>query len=431
MTNNIYSPARRLLTCLLALLCLFSIGAAGGLHAWADETEEAGSGTEAAVSGQRVDPVNLEADCSLKVYPISTSSEFAEDLKTNASMIVDVYRVADAVPVAGVDMYGYQFVSPFNVKAVLDIAAAGMDLRTEDGAYVPNESMTNEIWSSISQAAAKIVKADFSFVPAVSSEKAKGEEYAAVPAAPAEGEASSALETGLYLLVVHTDAVKYWNEEKAGEPLTTRVVSDTYLYSYAPQIVTLPYKSAQMQPYVEGSPIKTSDNTPWAYDLSVYLKAERQTRYADLTLTKTLQKYHLKTPVEVIFYVNAYDNPDEPPIYSKAYSIKFYGNGTKQRKALKVPIGSTVVITESYPGPDCKQVVPANNEGYTGIMTENGLSVDGTLTNVHFVNEGNGPNGGGGIENTYTYEESLSPSSEGAWNAGEQNENPGTPVDVQ
>ncbi len=430
MTNNMYSPARRLLACLLALLCLVSIGAAGGLQAWADETEEDGSGTEAAVSGQRVDPVDLDEDCSLKVFPISTSSEFAEDLKTNASMIVDVYRVADAVPVPGVDMYGYQFVSPFNVKAVLDLAAAGMDLRTEDGAYVPNESMTNEIWSSISQAAAKIVKADASFVPAVSSEKAKGEEYAAVPVAPAEGEESSGLEAGLYLLVVHTDAVGYWNEEKAGEPLTTKVLSDGYLYSYAPQIVTLPYKSAQMQPYEAGS-VKTSDNVPWVYDLSVYLKADRQARNADLYIGKTLKEYMGSSSMIFIFHVDALDSSGKN-VYSKAFSIELSANGSKYTIAKDIPIGTTVTVTESYPGAAC---VPVGPTSYTGTMTTEGLlTSDGTLYGnspknpVPFENKGNGNNGGGGVENTFVFVEGEE-SGDGFWKFNEQyNYHPGTEI---
>ncbi len=421
MTNNMYSPARRLLACLLALLCLLSIGAAGGLHAWADETEETGSTTEAAASGQRVDPVNLGANCNLKVYPISSGSDYAEDLKTKASMIVDVYKVAEAVAVAGVDMYGYQFIAPFNTDALLAAAAAGMDLR-EDGAYIPNEKLTNEMWSSISQEAAKIVKGNSSIAPAASSAKAAGEEYASVPAVE-----TAFLPTGLYLLVVHTDASGYWNEEKTGEPLTTKVSSDLYLYSYAPQIVTLPYKSAQMQPYVDGSPVKTSDNTPWAYALSVYLKADRQARNADLYIGKTLQKYTGNSSMIFVYHVDAFDSAGIK-VYSKAYSIELTTNGSKFTLAKGIPIGTTVIVSEDYPGAAC---IPVGPTSYTGTMTAEGLlTSDGSLYGdseenpLPFVNEGHGNNGGGGIENTFQFVEGTT--GKPYWKFINQNQSPGT-----
>ncbi len=419
MTNKMYYSVRRLLACLLALLCVLSIGAAGGLHAWADDTgEEVDPSAEAPVSGP-YSPVNLGANCHLNVYPISANSEFAEDLTENAAMTVDAYKVADAAAIPGIDSYGYQFIAPFNTDALLAEAAKGMDVRTQDGAYIPNENLTNEIWDTISQEAAKIVKGSASVTPAASSVKAEGDEYASVPLSE-----TAFLPTGLYLLIVHTDSSGYWNEEKEGEPLTTKVLSDGYIYSYAPQIVTLPYKSTQMQPYDKDKPVKTSDNTPWVYHLSVYLKAERQGRKAELTIKKTLHDYKGTSEMEFVFHVDATvkKGDKEQKVFSKAYSLMLKENGEAETEPIKLPVGATVTISEDYSGAACE---PDGTTKYTGVMTPEGLDTGEEVLNpVPFVNKGKNNNNGGGIENTFEFTQSTGDS--GYWKFIPKNVTPET-----
>ena len=184
-----------------------------------------------------------------------------------------------------------------------------------------------------------------------------------------------------------------------------------------------------MLPYVEDSSVKTSDNAAWVYALSVYLKAERQGRKADLVIKKTLEEYKGNSSMFFVFKVDAV-NSAGVTVYSKACGIQFFENGTKYAYAEDVPIGTTVTVTERYPGAGCVPVSPTTydaegNPYWTGIMTTNGLDIgDEVLEEVPFVNKGSGNNGGGGVENTFKFVEGDT--GDGYWTFISQNQTPGT-----
>ena len=138
MTNKMYSPAARLLACLLALFCLFSIGAVGGVRAYAETYP----------------PVDLTEPCSLAVYP-SGSEAIQTDLK-DAVFKVDVYQIAAAKEIPGIDSYDYTLASSFtSLEALLD-AAREKKTDIPDGKSAAEQS--REAWEALAQAAAALIK---------------------------------------------------------------------------------------------------------------------------------------------------------------------------------------------------------------------------------------------------------------------------------
>ena len=56
--------------------------------------------------------LDLKNDCRMTIFPESpqkpVDKKFGDDLETNAQVVVDVYKVADAVKVPGYDAYSYE-----------------------------------------------------------------------------------------------------------------------------------------------------------------------------------------------------------------------------------------------------------------------------------------------------------------------------------
>ena len=128
-------------------------------------------------------PLDLERkDCSLTVNPedpAKTDEEkFGEDLKSSG-VVVDVYKVADAVKIAGYDSYTYEFTGAYK-----GISFTGN----------PMEAEARE-WERLSQEAAGIpLAADAANLQPV----AQG-----VDITDAASHVVGSLETGLYLLIAH------------------------------------------------------------------------------------------------------------------------------------------------------------------------------------------------------------------------------------
>ena len=394
MTNIRYAPAARLLACLLAGLLLMGLGAVPGVHAHAEV----------------YDPIDLEKPCSLMVYP-SGSTEFQEDL-ADAVLKLDVYQVAAAAPVPGVNTYDYTLGAAFT--SLESLLAAAREPKT-DTAEKSAAEQSREAWAELAQKAAGIIQTGTSGAAPTTIVKAEGETTLAVPN----------LGAGLYLLIARSDDTDYWEGSAEEGDLTSVAHSDGYNYLFAPQLVSLPFKSSVMEEAGEDhAPVMTSDDAGWVYAVTLYLKPERQPRKANLTILKTLKDYTVNSPVIFVFQVDAVNEKGEN-IYSKAFSIALSAKGSATTLAEGIPVGATVTVKETYSGASC---VPDSKTEYTGIMTSDGLDTaeDGVLKIVSFINKGNGHNKGGGVENTFVYSESVD--EEGFWEFESKNYTPGTPV---
>ena len=399
------------MACLLAFACFLSLGMGILGPAYAEDPVPGlsweGTGmTASSVPYTPVDePVDLNADCELTLYPCGADASFKTDIES-AVMILDLYQIAVAKPVSGADSYDYTLAEAYSSLSELLKEARTMEHRDK--------------WNVFAQQAAAIIKGSSgsgtAIEPFLTATKASGADSAVIA-----GTADRPFRAGLYLLVPHTDVSDYWREEQHGGEslLLSETYSDLYRYLYEPQLVSMPFKRESIP---TDTPVTTLETGGWYYGLKAYMKPQQEA-YADLWIEKTLSDYHGNSNAVFVFRVDAV--LDGKNVYSKAFSVLFSRDvvsGVRYTVAKNVPIGATVTVEETYQGSSC---TPVGQTVYTGVMTENGLKVGETLFQpIPFVNEGSGSNGGGGIENTYTYQESQAGGSSGSW-SGSQNMAPG------
>ena len=224
---------------------------------------------------------------------------------------------------------------------------------------------------------------------------------------------ASGLQAGLYLLIIRgselttkladadTDyVVKTENED--GPVYSTRVVTDDYEYLFEPQLLTVPtkLKDKHTQQY-------NTAYGDWEYELEIYAKPERDSRLGDLKIIKNLNNAG-PDPVSFIFRIS-WTRKDGTPA-EKVVSIEFKGEDHRELLVPKTfPIGTTVTVEEIYTG-----------RGYTAltgpqtavIQATASAPKDGTaepsaetpaVATVTFTNTHDGPGGGHGILNHFTY----------------------------
>lgn len=251
--------------------------------------------------------VDIGKACTLTVAP--GGADFSEDL-AKAHVVVDLYKVADAIPDSDGDTYSYGF------------AAGYTELKVSD-------KPDNAQWQRLAQQAARI--ALNGGTPDVS------------------GDAGSALSIpgcGLYLVVARgadiTDYIKEVTGADGEKELVTIARSGEYTYTFAPSLVSLPSKEA-----VDGE-INTANPGDWLYDVSVTLKPERDVRYGDLEIVKTLQSYETDDPAKFVFQVEAVLNGQN--VYSNVVTISFTEAGQKSVVIEDLPVGAEVTVKEVYTG---------------------------------------------------------------------------------
>lgn len=298
--------------------------------------------------------VDFDKSCSLKVNP--GGGEFAEDL-AKADVVVDLYRVAKAIPVNGYDTYTYEFLQEYQ-----ELSLSGQP--------------DNEEWKALSQKAAAI--ALNGGTPTVKDQPVS--------------ETAENLECGLYLAVARgkdiEDYVVTSQDEAGNASMATIARSTEYIYTIAPALISLPAKEAD----VDGT-IHTAGDGDWIYDMTAVLKLERNLRYGSLEITKTLSSFETKDPATFVFAVEA--KLGEQTVYSDVVSMSFTAPGQKKTLIEKIPVGAVVTVTEVYSG---AVYTPEITEGQTAVIEAD------SIANVSFVNHYNETNkGGGAIINQFDY----------------------------
>lgn len=304
--------------------------------------------------------LDLSRECTLTVKPCDdteANKEMAEELSA-VDIVIDLYRVADMT--ADGTAYGFATVSPFDELAI------------------PGD-ITNDGWIETAQQAAGMV-----LLPDV-----RDPSMAGVSAGSAVK-----LQSGLYLLVAHergdSDYVKTITDEDGRTSIVTQIKTDKHLYTFAPELVSLPSKLP------EDGAINTANKGDWIYDLTVSLKPERSELKGQLEIVKKLLTYETSAPATFVFQL---DWDEDGRHYSDVRTITFTAPGERVLLVEDLPVGATVTVTEVYSG--AVYTIVGDRE-QTAI-----IEADETAR-VEFVNdydEDSPPNGGGAITNRFTYDD--------------------------
>ena len=287
--------------------------------------------------------VDLNSDCSLNVK-LTGDVTMADDIKT-ANAVIDLYRIANAVPVQDHDTYDWSMNTGFE-------------------SLVIDKEMNSDSWKNLAQQAADIV---LGTAPEGAETWDPSESTGAIddslkslgnsPETPVTG-----LDAGLYLVIARGSDVKEYAttvaDQAAGTSGTATIAnSRTYAYKFSPELISIPTKEA------EDNIINTANSGPWIYDASATLKPSREIRVGDLLITKILDDYRqrekevgdnprlIKDPATFVFEVTAYektDNEDKtqaPVIYHDYVSCWTYSllkdNGDIENTSLD---GTTLLV---------------------------------------------------------------------------------------
>lgn len=296
----------------------------------------AGIGLQAS-AGVALDP---EHRCALTVTP----AEF-DELMNEREIAVDLYRVASVsqiceyTPLAGFES--------------LDLSP---------------KMEGDEKWESeANRAAERILAEDSTIAPDVTITIRNGMASA------------TDLDTGVYVLIAHAPNAEKKDyavrDEQTGHMYTT-MDTDFYHYTILPLMVSLP-----------GSADNLTSSDDWLYELSVVLKMERENRYGDLEIVKTLDTYStLQGAVTFVFEVKA--EFEGKTVYNNVHALIFDQPGQKAELIQHLPAGAEVTVTEVYSGASYKLITDPTKTAT--IIAEQVVSVDFTNTYDDRVRGGNG-----------------------------------------
>lgn len=317
-------------------------------------------------------PVDVDKVCSLKVFPEDPNKQeadkFGEDLES-AKVVVDIYQIAKAVKTP-YDTYAYDLTNSYQELELVDTPTA-------------------EDWKSLAQQAARIAFGD-------------GEADTPIRSGVVTADEEVSLDAGLYLIIARGESltsvtdykIEVSETEESDSKIATIANSYRYQYIFAPQLVSLPTKTAD-----EDGIINTANPSEWYYDLTVNLKPERTARYGALEIVKTLSEYEseegIESPVTCVFEVTGILNGEE--VYSEVESITFTKAGQERVVLNQIPALAEVTVREVYSGAGYELTVPGDRT--TTIAANEIVSVD-------FENVYNGQRRGGhGIKNQFVQDE--------------------------
>ncbi len=337
-------------------------------------------------------PIDLASACAVTAKP--GIPEYAEDLAL-ADVVIDLYRVADAVKVDGYDTYTYELRGPY--AALRDSILDGDGMRTD---------LDNQAWQEIEQRAARIALGG----PDVPAGDAEDDSAENTPEKPADTPVVSGvpmgemirqtddgenLSCGLYLLVargqgLENDVIEIEPDDGGASVLATVAQSERYVYTCTPVLVSIPDKEDENGDGV----VNTADPSPWIYDRDVYLKLERDYRLGRLEIVKTLESYESKSPATFVFRIDA--SLEDGWTYSDVVGLDFSAPGQQRYVVENLPVGAKVTVTEIYSGATYELTTEASVD--TVIEAEN--MVQAAFTNTYSRKNRDGH----GVTNGFTYD---------------------------
>lgn len=341
-------------------------------------------------------PLEPDRKCSLTVEAIKPTEEnknIAADLeealeKKNDAIVYDLYKVGAMVDDGG--YYTYEFTSDF--QALKDNTALKEKYGSvvDDKGYllVPRDgsAISGNLWEDLAQEAGKRAlgvslediriggpdtgaEGGLTVIGEVVGTNKPGEgAFAPQKEGVSLGEKQENLDAGLYLLIARGSGVEtYITKEavkdskpddgqggadssaarKPEEKLVTVAYTDQHVYTFAPQLISLPTKA----PDANGQ-VSTANNGDWIYNPTVFLKPEQHPRYGYLEIVKDLLKHEsfAGQSEEAVFVFQVEATLDGVSVYSDVKTMIFTEAGEKRVLIDKIPVGATVTVTEVYSG---------------------------------------------------------------------------------
>lgn len=280
--------------------------------------------------------VDLEQPCTLTVR--LGSKGFAEDLKPGeepgegedqepidtTGVVFDLYQVAAAEPVSGYDTVSFRFLEGYEELAV-------------------GETMDNAQWHALAQDAARLAL------------NPGGEPKAALKSALPLDTPVEELGAGLYLVIARgaemtpAEYITQVRDEEGNEHIATIAESKEYTYTFQPELAALPTKGTATDPETgEPLPPNTANEGEWVTEVLMELKPERDYRFGTLRIVKGLDLYENSEPATFVFSVVA--EKDGEIVYSNVVGLTFSAAGLEEAVLDRIPVGSTVTVTEIYSG---------------------------------------------------------------------------------
>lgn len=295
--------------------------------------------------------VDLNAPCFLTVHP--GGSEYA-DLQ-EANVVIDLYKVADAVEIEGYNGYDFANCPDFSE----------LDLK---------DQQDNEAWGKLAQQATMKIYNDRP-QPFSSGNPVKS---------------AIIVDPGLYLVIAHGADVEkpitISKDSEGNDIYISSVLTESREFVFTPCLVTMPG-------------LKAGDE--WEYEADIKLKPEASYRYGSLEIIKSLNGYVDGKPATFVFQIEAVK--DGKSVYSDVVSITLSEDGQCSELIEDIPIGSEVTVTEIYSGV-CYNLITDK--------TQNVVITAEDISSVQFTNSANDlAIDGGGITNKFEYN-----GSEGDWN---------------
>lgn len=347
-------------------------------------------------------PLELDKPCSLTVEAIKhtpgSNDEIVNDLKT-ANLVYDLYKVADMVDEGG--YYTYQIKETSKFRELLtnqNLTKKYNPLADADGRLVvprDGSNVNKDLWGDLAQEAAKLALNTLDTQTGGVGETGSptqtatglpvigeivgtirpgknaftGPErvlYNASLGSVEPGSNPISLDAGLYLLIargsnvdayITSERVRSNGRDSAANPtageekLVTVAYTDQHVYTFAPQLISLPTKEADAN-----GQISTANNGDWIYNPTVHLKPEQHLRYGYLEIVKDLLTYESfagqSEEAVFVFQVEATlgEGDQKVSVYSDVKTLTFTGTGLKSVLIDKIPVGAEVTVTEVYSG---------------------------------------------------------------------------------
>ena len=294
---------------------------------------------------------DLDLSREVKVTFTKGPSGFDDDID-NASVVVDLYKVASAI---------------LEKDANPPQASHGsMYVFTDDiGIGVPTSyaAMQSADWPALTQAAAKKVLLDGEGSPLTTAPT--------VVDAIDETTAAAGIEAGLYLVVAHGSALATPDKyvKMVSGNVTTFARSDSYTYIYSPELIAIPSTLDEMGidagDHVDYNTYKDPEGNVhqgtstaggnWQYTINALLKPTREDRLGNLKITKVIPAIDENGSATFVFHVHAAKgDPDKPNYFTYDVDVSLTLTAGKLQDTYEIlhviPVGATVTVTEKYDG---------------------------------------------------------------------------------
>ena len=281
-----------------------------------------------------VNAVDLDEDCFLELDPGEFESLKSYLEKHDDALQIDIYRVASCLKDEKYDTFSYELLSPFTGSLTgYDISAYSGD----DTSVKYLSDIDNDMWLEVAQQLTTVVK-DNELDPTATLKA-----Y----------EKSSALDSGLYLVIARskdlTDAADYIQGDE-GEYVTI-ANTDTKVYKFKPQLVSLPSSFPDLDKPTEHATIDPDANVNtaqgnWVYDITAVLKAEEEDRVGKVRIVKKLLSWDDGSEATFAFQISA---SAEEYTYENTESITFFDAGDDSVELTNIRVGAEVIVGEICP----------------------------------------------------------------------------------